>query len=288
MQDQSPVATAGSVAGVTTDSVTLVTMGLLVRLCPSGTRATELHDELVRAWSAALAPVGRLDETPAIVLDVVLDDDADTVARGRTAGAVAGSDPVAVLDEVSTRVTQVCLEQKVGTAWLVHACALADPATGATVVLVAPSGTGKTTAALTLGRSLGYLTDETAVIGLDGRLEPFAKPLSLLVDGRRPKRQVSPDELDLLPAPPAARLAAVALLRRDPQAEGVRVEQVPMVEALPLLAEQTSSLHLLERPLHTVADLVNARGGVRRLVYAEAADLLPVVTSWLRDPGEGR
>lgn len=106
--------------------------------------------------------------------------------------------------------------------------------------------------------------------------------MSLLVDGRRPKRQVSPDELDLLPAPDGARLVAVALLQRDPEVEGVRVEQVPTVEALPLLAEQTSSLHLLDRPLHTVAQMLRARGGARRLVYAEAADLAPVIASWLR------
>lgn len=270
-------------AAVDAGPVVLTAMGLVVHLRPSGARAEELRDELLRAWSAALAsPDQPSSDVPAVVVDVVLDDDAAVVSGARSDGAVAGSDPVPVLDEVSTRVTQRCLEQKVGAAWLLHACALADPGSGATVVLVAPSGTGKTTAALTLGRRFGYLTDETAVIGLDGTLVPFAKPLSLLVDGRRPKRQVSPDELGLLPAPARAHLVAVALLHRDPEVEGVRVEHVPTVEALPQLAEQTSSLHLLDRPLHTVADLVAARGGVRRLVYSEAADLEPVVAEWLR------
>lgn len=257
---------------VTVGPVVLSAMGLVVHLRLAGTRAEELREELLRAWSAALvdAPDADTDANaaPDVTLDVALED---------------GDDLVPVLDDVSTRVTQRCLERKVGSAWLLHACALADPGTGATVVLVAPSGTGKTTAALTLGRSLAYLTDETAVVGLDGRMVPFAKPLSLLVDGRRPKRQVSPDELGLLPAPPQAHLAAVALLRREPGVEGVRVEQVPTVEALPLLAEQTSSLHLLDRPLHTVAGLVAARGGVRRLVYSEAVELLPVLTAWLRE-----
>lgn len=274
MEPPAPAVTAGPLV--------LCAMGLVVHLRPAGGRAEELRDELARAWSAALAGDDAA-QAPAVVVDVVLDDVDAVVAAARADGAVAGSDVVPVLDEVSTRVTQRCLEQKVGTAWLLHACALADPESGATVVLVAPSGTGKTTAALTLGRHLAYLTDETAVVGLDGRMVPFAKPLSLLVDGRRPKRQVSPAELGLLPAPPQAHLVAVALLRRDPEVEGVRVEPVPTVEALPQLAEQTSSLHLLERPLHTVADLVGARGGVRRLVYAEAADLLPVLTAWLRE-----
>lgn len=264
------------------EPVVLVAMGLVMHLRPAGSRATELREELARAWSAAAAAPDRRHEEPVLVLDVVLDDDPSVVATARAGGAVAGSELVPVMDEVSTRVTQRGLEKKVGSHWLLHACALADPETGATVVLVAPSGTGKTTAARTLGRHLGYLTDETAVISLDGTLESFAKPLSLLVDGRRPKRQVSPDELDLLPAPDGARLVAVALLQRDPEVEGVRVEQVPTVEALPLLAEQTSSLHLLDRPLHTVAQMLRARGGARRLVYAEAADLAPVIASWLR------
>lgn len=270
------------------DPVVVVAMGLVVHLRPGGARACELREELLRAWSAALAPAQCADEEPAVTLDVVLDDDAEAVAAARATGALAGTDVVPVLDEVSTRVTQRGLEQKVGTHWLLHACALADPDTGATVVLVAPSGTGKTTAARTLGQSLGYLTDETAVIALDGTLEPFAKPLSLLVDGRRPKRQVSPEELGLRPAPEGAHLVAVALLSRDPEVEGVRVEQVPMVEALSLLAEQTSSLHLLDRPLHTVAAMLEARGGVRRLVYAEASELLPVVSGWLQTPSAPR
>lgn len=260
--------------------VVLVAMGILVHLRAGGGRAAELQTELARAWSAAAAP-HRQDDEPALVLHVVLDDDPAVVSRARADGAVAATELVPVLDEVSTRVTQRCLEQRVGSHWLLHACALADPSTGATIVLVAPSGTGKTTAALTLGKEFGYLSDETAVISVEGDLEPFAKPLSLLVDGRRPKRQVSPDELGLLPAPEGARLAAVALLQRDPEAEGVRVEQVPTVEALSLLAEQTSSLHLLDRPLHTVARMLHERGGARRLVYSEAADLAPVIAELL-------
>lgn len=263
--------------------VRVVTMGLLVQLRLRGGRADELRREVLDAWDHCLvsAPEQTAELDPEVTLDVVLDDDPVVVAAAVADGAVAATALVPVMDELSTRVTHLGLERRVGHAWLLHACALADPATGATVVLVAPSGTGKTTAALTLGRELGYLTDETAVIGLDGRVTPFAKPLSLLVDGRRPKRQVSPSEVGLLRAPASAHLAAVALLQRDPEVEGVRVERVPMVEALSLLAEQTSSLHLLDRPLHTVAELLEARGGVRRLVYAEASDLLPVVRSWL-------
>lgn len=272
--------------------VVLEAMGLLVHVWLGGSREPELRAEVEKAWSRCLVAEQRsgpsgADAAPAVEVQALLDEDLEVVAGARARGAVAGSDLVPVMDELSTRVTQACLEQKVGGAWLLHACALADPDSGATVVLVAASGTGKTTAALTLGRELGYLSDETAVIGLDGSVEPFAKPLSLLVDGRRPKRQVSPADVGLLPPPEKAHLVAVALLRRDPEVDGVRVEPVPTVEALPLLAEQTSSLHLLDRPLHTVAGLLDARGGARRLVYAEAADLLPVVREWLDASPEG-
>ncbi|MFC6694901.1 ATP-binding protein [Nocardioides daphniae] len=261
--------------------VVLRVMGVVVHLRATGGRAAELRADLVRAWERCLEETS---EAPAATVEICLDDDPDLVVRARARGAVAGTDLFLVMDEVSSSLTQTTLEQVVGTRWLLHACALADTTTGRTVVLVAPSGTGKTTASRTLGQSLGYLTDETAVIALDGSIVPFAKPLSLLVDGKRPKRQVSPAEAGLVVAPPDCTVVAVALLQRESEPTEVRVEDVPMVEGLSILAEQTSSLHLLDRPLHTVANLLNERGGLRRLVYSEAVDLVPVVSSWLRGP----
>ena len=49
------------------------------------------------------------------------------------------------------------------------------------------------------------------------------------------------------------------------------------VEALPALAEQTSALQRHERPLHMVAEHLHRTGGLRRVSYREAEDLLPVV-----------
>lgn len=266
-----------------TASVALHLMGVVVDVRPTGARSAELRTDLLRAWERCLPRSGDVATADA-TLEVCLDDDPEVTAQARGRGAVAGTDLFVVMDEVSSQLTQVALEQVVGKKWLLHACALADTTTGRTVVLVAPSGTGKTTAARTLGRTLGYLTDETAVIGLDGSIIPFAKPLSLLVDGKRPKRQVSPAEAGLVAAPSGCTVVAVALLQRESEPIEVRVEDVPMVEALARLAEQTSSLHLLERPLHTVADLLRERGGLRRLVYSEAEDLVPVISGWLRDP----
>ena len=93
---------------------------------------------------------------------------------------------------------------------------------GAAVLLAAASGTGKTTATRRLGPHYAYLTDETAIVDPeDLSLVPYPKPLSLLQDGRRPKRQVSPDELGLGPAVPAVlRRVAVLDRAREDAAEG--------------------------------------------------------------------
>lgn len=258
----------------------LQVMGRDVLLEISGSGRAALVAAVERAWDRCLVAAGEAGE-PQVVVEALLDDDATVVSDARTRGAVAGATELAVLDALTTRLVQEGLKLLVGDRWLLHACAVADTTTGATVVLVAPSGTGKTTASRTLAQRWGYVTDETAVIEWDGSITPFPKPLSLLVDGRRPKKQVSPTELGMLEGPEKPWLAAVGLLSRDPDAEGVRVEEVPMVEALAELAEQTSSLHLADKPLRTVAGTLAARGGLRRLVYAESADLVPVVEEWL-------
>lgn len=265
------------------DERVLDVMGKPMRLTLEGSGVVDLGTAIDRAWERCLMPAGTSQPTGMTSVRVVLDEDATLVAQARKDGAVAGVTELVVMDELTTRLVHEGLEQLVGDRWLLHACALADPTTGACVVLVAPSGTGKTTASRTLARTLGYVTDETAVIERDGSMVPFPKPLSLLVDGTRPKQQVAPGDLDMLPSHPAPWLARVALLARDPEATEVRAEHVPTVEALAFLAEQTSSLHLIERPLESVAAILNARGGLLRLVYAESADLAPLVAGWLAE-----
>ena len=98
----------------------------------------------------------------------------------------------------------------------------------------------------------------------------------MLVEGQQPKRQASPTELGLRAAPAEPWLAAIALLDRT-GAGAPRVEEVRTVEALPALAEQTSALHRLDRPLHLVAGHLHRTGGLRRITYQEADDLAPVV-----------
>ena len=106
---------------------------------------------------------------------------------------------------------------------------------------------------------------------------PYPKPLSVLVDGRGPKRQaVTRPSWASWRRPPAPWLAAIALLDRTGSG-APSVEAVRTVEALPALAEQTSALQLLDRPLHLVAGHLARTGGLRRITYREADDLVPVV-----------
>jgi ABC-type cobalamin/Fe3+-siderophores transport system ATPase subunit len=169
---------------------------------------------------------------------------------------------------------------------MLHAAAVADVESGATAVLLGPSGAGKTTLAATLGRRFGYLTDETAAIDDDLQVLPFPKPLSVLpASGARVKAQVSPDDLGLLePGPAPYPVRALVLLDRAAHHEGPPVvEPVATIDALPWLAAQTSYSALLERPLHRLAAVAQAAGGVRRVTYAEAADLIPVVAALLAE-----
>lgn len=176
--------------------------------------------------------------------------------------------------------TAAAIDAGRGRLLMFHAAALSSNATGASIVLVAPSGTGKTTATRFLGRYLGYLSDETAAMLPDGRLLPFPKPLSALgPSGLRPKTQISPDELGLLQPPANPRLARIALLDRDrtESLPGMVLEKLTLREALEVLVPQTSSLSFLDRGLVRLCEAIDSSGGAVRLRYAQAEDLLPVV-----------
>ena len=183
-----------------------------------------------------------------------------------------------MLELLSQAVALAGIEHGAGRLLMLHACGLTDPKSGRTVVLAAPSGMGKSTAALGLGRRWGYVSDETVAIAPTSEIVAFPKPLSLIRGGRW-KEQVSPDDLGLASTPSSPHLAAIALLSRD--ADGPTcVERVRRTEFIAHLAPHTSYLGELDRPLHRLADAVPSGGGLI-LRYADSQGLEALVDAVL-------
>jgi hypothetical protein len=221
-------------------------------------------------------------------LTVVLEEDPEALARAAASSTLFGPDLPTVMDRLTPMVTTLAITERRADLVMFHACAVADPATGDAVVLYGPSGTGKTTMARTLCSDLVYLSDETAGVAADLRVVPYPKPLSILVgsgSGSGPglKDQVSPGKLGLMrPEDRAYHLRALVELRREPAYDGDAIlELLPTVDALPELVAQTSFTRDLDRPLHQLADLAHRTGGVRRLTYAEAEQVRPLVRAIL-------
>jgi len=201
-------------------------------------------------------------------------------------------------EAITTTVTQLAIDRRRDDLLLLHAGGVADPASGATLAYVAPSGHGKTTASRVLGRAFGYVTDETVAVDDDGVVVGYPKPLSVLGAARpatsRPKAQVPPDALGLL-RPPAVPLvlARVVLLDRDPAATEVTVTPVGLADAAERLFPQISYLGARTRPLSRLQSLLDRAGGLLVVRYAEAETLEPVVRALLAegsspvDGGEG-
>ncbi|WP_299931014.1 hypothetical protein [uncultured Nocardioides sp.] len=229
--------------------------GVVVPIRASG----ELSGPVLAAWRDALT-------------------DADPTAAAVEAG---GPDAETALHHLSPAVTTRAIDARAGDLVMLHAAALADPSTGRTAVMVAASGTGKTTASVTLGKTFAYLTDETAAITPDGIVLPYRKPLSI-IDGGHLKKQVAPSELGLLGLDRECRLAALVVIDRDPGHDGEPlVEMLETVDAIAAIAPQSSYLPSMDKPLHRLAELIHLVGGARRVTYAESADLAPVLSELL-------
>ncbi|PPG20673.1 hypothetical protein C5D16_09240 [Rathayibacter toxicus] len=170
---------------------------------------------------------------------------------------------------------------------MLHACGMAND-DGRVLAFVAASGTGKTTISRALGTRYGYITDETVAVMPDGRVIPYPKPLSVKpLTGTAPKSQLAPDSLALLPVPetPLVLAGVVLLERRDP-GEVARFEQVDPVKAIEDLVPQTSYLSARKRPITDLVQRLTDLGGVRRLVYSEAAEVVGLVEELFSSLGD--
>jgi hypothetical protein len=248
----------------------------------TGSGGSELAESVGAAWDwCSLEKSVEDGDEPVERLTILLEDDPDVLTERASEAALFGRDLPTLMDRLSPMVTRVAVNDRRGDLVMFHACAVADPETGDTVVLYGPSGTGKTTLARTLCTDLVYLSDETAGVTADLRIVPYLKPLSIIVKPGDPlKEQVSPGRLGLVrPRDLTYRLSALVQLRRDPEHLGDAVlEPLATVDALPELVAQTSYTRDMERPLHRLADLAHQVGGVRRVTYAEAAQVRP----WVR------
>lgn len=278
----------------------LMSMGCRWRLDLSGLDATAAA-EMVRRWCRGIdlleSDTPLLDAEPVVIRPVVGARPGD---RGGGVLEVHVPEVDRLPYALSRELTRTGLTRLRGRALLLHAAALAD-AQGRAVVLVAPSGGGKSTAAKVLGQELGYVTDEAVVLLADGRIAPHPKPPSL-VDAtaeRGHKVEPSPDEIGLGPTPPSPHLAGFLTLLRDPEVRRPRLEVVGLLDQVLAVLAQTSSSWLVEDSLDRLARAVTVAGAPVRLHYAEIegchelvrehlATATPAAPSWVHLAPEGR
>jgi hypothetical protein len=242
-----------------------------------------LVDAVRRAWHLCL--LDRLDRPVAAAADWEQVPPERTV-RLDPPGTGDARAHARALQSLTQSVTAAAIRAQVGRLLMFHAGGLADPRTGAAIAYAAAGGTGKTTLTRTLGPGLGYLTDETFAVRLDGSVVPYLKPLSVRrADGA--KDEVPPGDLGLAPPPVPARIGALLSIHRDPGHRGVpAVERLGLLDAIATLSPEVSSLAALPRPLRSLADVVERAGGLLRVTYAEAESLRPVVRELLERAGE--
>ena len=261
-------------------AVHLSAIGVPVVVRASGGRSSELAKALETAWEWCLvdSPAGHF-ASDTLVIEAFLDKDDEAVRSARSQGITASTSLGELMHWLTPLITTRAITERASSLLLMHACVLADPDSGAAVVLVGPSGAGKTTVARTLGKSFGYVTDECAAIRDGHTVVSFPKPLSLVTgEVSGVKDQASPSSLGLVEPPVDPRVVAVLYLdRREDAPESPSLEAVPNVPALGLLCPQVSFVGSRPEPLKRIVSLLDAAGGLRRVSYREAADLVDVV-----------
>ena len=254
--------------------------------------------ELRRAWSRCLDSGTPVDanHAPDVARPSGTGSFEARISTGAASCGVAADSFEELAAELTSAITRAGIGARRGELMMLHASGLSDPGSGQTFALLGASGAGKTTATRALAAHLGYISDETVGVDRSGRVVPFPKPLSVIVDpAPEPKRQVGPDELGLKIAHDAPRLAAIVFLHRDPSAEKAVATPIGFAESVLLLALQTSWLSHADRPLQWLCSVLEACGGSVQATYGEAEELLallppllespPLATAWV--PSEG-
>lgn len=273
--------------------------GLLVR--PAGVKVLlAFEDDNPQLWADAQKAWAAL--TPEVFEDasaMIPDYERVTVLSRRPAHEVAqrwqdisdltvvdSSDPANAAERLTVDVTMHLLQEYAGTAHLLHAAILGDASSHRAIALVAPSGTGKTTAARFLGRHFTYLTDETAVVMPDRSIRPYPKPLSIIEEAQHPKVQYNPADLGLrvvVAGDYSFHLNRIVVLNRvKDQKVAPSIEPLPLADALLTISEQSSGLMMTERGLEALAGLLVETGGAVELTYSEISETLPLIQSLLK------
>ena len=263
-----------------------MSLGTPVEIRAAGDRAAVLASEIRAAWDFCLTdPPSKVAPVETIIVEALLDSRPAVVQAAVRRGALAHSTLDMIMHELSPRITLAAMERQAASLLMFHACGVADVVTGRVLMLVGASGAGKTTAARAFGTAAyGYVSDETVALRGDDAVVSYPKPLSVLVGaGSDLKAQVSPSGCGFLRAPDDLRLGRIAVLRRDPDAPRVpRVEPVGTLPAMAALSPHISYLAMRRRPLHRLAEVLQLSGGLVRVHYREATDLVPIVRDLLR------
>lgn len=270
---------SGTASALTHRSLDLDVLGTAMRVRFSDEITDADIERITESWSRCRTedpsddPIDVLATTVASSAESP-DDESVRVVR-------AGS--VAQLEEsLTSTLTVIAIGEGRETLTMLHACGVADE-DGHVLAFVAASGTGKTTASRTLGRSFGYVTDETVAVDAAGAVVPYPKPLSVKsLTEVVPKSQVSPDALGLrMPVSGPLALTAVVLLDRrdDSPADAPTLEEVGLFDAMCEIVLQTSYLGSRRLPLQHLARFLADRGGALRVVYSEAESLRDIASS---------
>jgi hypothetical protein len=259
----------------------LTALGLPVAVRCHGSRVPELREAIARAWQDCLIST-TAPHQDVIPVDAFLDDDPELVRQMAANGHVASTHVDALMDWLTPTITVKAITRNAGRFVMLHACGLANPTTGASIALIASSGTGKTTIAQTFGTSWAYLSDETVAVRPDGMVLAYPKPLSVLDTPQAAiKRQLAASSLGLIQAPDRCRLVGMLLLTRTLDNSPLRSKRVATVHALAAVAPHMSFFSSLERPLQQTASLLKGVGGLLSVQYSEAEQLRGLVDSLL-------